>query len=334
MLLLADVFEKFIRGSLKFYKIDSSHYFSSPGSSWDVMLKMAGIKLELISDIDKHLFIEKELRRGISYICKRFNIANNKDMNSYDPAKESKFIMYLDENNLYGWGMSQYLPYCEFKWLKFFDKFDVNSISENSSRGYILEVDLEYSDELHYLQNDYPLPSEKLAISYDTLSNYCKKIADKYGIKVGDVKKLVPNLGNKSNYILHYRNLHLHLLLGIKLTKIRKILKFKQSDWLKRYIDFNFEKRKNAAISFEKDFFKLMINSVYDKAMENLRKRINVRIVNNEKDYLKHVNKPTFISQKIFDKNFAAIYEIKPVLTMNKPVYVALTVLKLSKWLM
>ena len=166
------------------------------------------------------------------------------------------------------------------------------------------------------------------------LSKYCKKIADKYGIKVGDAKKLIPNLNKKTNYVLHYRNLHFVLSLGMKLTKIHRVLKFKQSDWMKKYIDFNTEKRKNAANSFEKDFFKLMINSVYGKTMENLRKRINVRIVNNEKDFLKYTSRPTHITHKIFDKNYAAIHEIKPVLKLNKPIYVGSTVLELSKWLM
>ena len=165
------------------------------------------------------------------------------------------------------------------------DNFDLNSVSENSPTGYILEVDLEYPDELHVLHNDYPLAPEKLAIPYDMLSNYCKKIADKYGIKVGDIMKLIPNLGDKTNYVLHYRNLQLYLSLGMKLTKIHRVLKFKQSDWMKKYIDFNTEKRTNAANSFEKDFFKLMINSVYGKTMENLRKRMNFRLINNGKDF-------------------------------------------------
>ena len=184
------------------------------------------------------------------------------------------------------------------------------------------------------MHNDYPLAPEKLAIPYDMLSEYCKKIAAEYGIKVADVKKLVPNLGNKTKYIVHYKNLQLHLSLGIKLTRIHRVLKLKQSDWMKKYIDFNTKKRTNAANSLEKGLFKLMINSVYGKTMENLRKRINVRLVNNEKDFLKYTSRPTHITHKIFGKNYAAIHEIKPVLTLNKPIYVGFTVLELSKWLM
>ena len=144
------------------------------------------------------------------------------------------------------------------------------------------------------------LVREKLAITYDILSDYCKKIAHKYAIKVGDVKKIIQNLGDKTNYVVHYRNLGLYLSLGMKLTKIYKVLKFKQYHWMKIYIDFNTEKRKNASFSFEKSFFKLMINSTYTKTMENLRKRTSARVMNNEKDYLKHVNKATYISTKIF----------------------------------
>ena len=182
------------------------------------------IKYVLLWDIDMYLFIEKGLRGGISYIAKRYAKANNKYMKNYDPTKPSIYISYLDMNNLYGWAMSGYLPYGGFKWLKNVDGFDVNSISEKSSIRYVLEVDLEYPDELHVLHNDYPLAPEKLAIPYDMLSDYCKKIADKYGIKVGDVKKLIPNLGDKTNYVLHYRNLQLYLSLRMKLTKIHKVL--------------------------------------------------------------------------------------------------------------
>ena len=166
------------------------------------------------------------------------------------------------------------------------------------------------------------------------LSKYCKEIADEYDIKVGDVKKLIPNLKNKIKYVLHYRNLQLYLFLGKKLTKTHSVLKFKQSDWTKKYIGFNSKKRKNATHDFEKDFFKLMINSIYGKIMENLRKRINVRLVNNEKDFLKYTGRPTYVTHKLFDEGYAAIHEIKPVLVLSKPIYVRFTVSELSKWMM
>ena len=111
VLLLADVFEKFTDMCLKYYRLDPCHYFSSPGLSWDTMLKMTDIELEKISVIDKHLFLEKGLRGGISYISKRYAKANNKHLNDYDPKKPSTFITYFVMNNLYGWAMTEYLPY-------------------------------------------------------------------------------------------------------------------------------------------------------------------------------------------------------------------------------
>ena len=206
------------------------------------------------------------------------------------------------------------------------------SVNEKSDVGYILEVDLKYPKELHESHNDYPLAPEKLTVTNNILSNYCKSIADKYEIKVGHIKKLIPNLSNKNKYVLHYRNLQLYLSLGMKLTKIHRALQFKQSDWMKKYIDFNTKKRMSATNDFEKDFFKLMINSVYGKTMENIRKRINVRFVNNKKGFLKYTSRPTYVT--LFNKNFAAIHEIKPVLILNKPIYVGFKVLDLSKWLM
>ena len=236
--------QKFIKTCLDYYGLDTCHYFSSPGLSSDAMLKMTGTKLDLISDIDMHLFIEKGMRGGISYISKRYSKANSKHMKCYDSSEESKFIIYLDVNNLYGWAMSQYLPYSAFKWLnqKEISDFCLNIVGESSSTGYILHI-------------DYPIAPENLEIIRNMLPKYCSDIANKYGIKIGGVNKSVPNLRNKKKYVAHYRNLQLFLSLGIKLSKIHRILKFKQSDWLKKYIDFNTDKRKNAVNSFGKDFF-------------------------------------------------------------------------------
>ena len=149
---------------LKSYNLDPCYYFSSPGLGWDAMLKMTGVRSEKIIDTDMYLFIEKGLRGGISCIAKRYAKANNKYMIDYDLKKQLTFISYLDMNNLYGWAVSEYLPYEGFKCLKNVDKFDVMSINEKSPIGYFLEVHLEYSDKLHELHNDYPLAPEKLVI--------------------------------------------------------------------------------------------------------------------------------------------------------------------------
>ena len=183
--------------------------------------------------------------------------------------------------NLYGWAISQYLPTGGFKWLteKQINNLNLAKYQEDSNKGLILEVDLEYPKELHDLHNDYPLAAEKVKVTEDMLSGYSKKIAEKYKIPTGLVHKLIPTLSNKEKYVLHYRNLQLYTDLGLKLTKVHRVLEFNQSAWLKQYIDFNTQKRTNAKNAFEKDFFKLMNNSVFGKTMENIRKRVDVRLV-------------------------------------------------------
>ena len=336
ILLLVDVFENFRKTCLEYYKLDPCHYFTSPGLSWDAMLKMTDIKLELITDIDMFQFIEKGMRGGISYIANRYGKANNKYMKDHNKDEPSKYIMYLDANNLYGWAMSQYLPTGGFRWMnqKQIDNLDLNKYHDESKKGLILEVDLEYPNKLHNLHNDYPLAAEKIKVTDNMLSKYCKKISDKYNISTGLVNKLIPTLNNKEKYVLHYRNLKLYIDLGLKLTKIHRVLEFYQSPWLKQYIDFNTEKRKNAKNDFEKDFFKLMNNSVFGKTMENIRKRVDVRLVTDEKKLLKLTSKPSYVSSKIFNENLVAVHKIKETLTLNRPAYVGMCILDLSKTLM
>ena len=336
ILLLADVFENFRKTCLKYYKLDPCHYFTSPGLSWDAMLKMTNIKLELMTDIDMFQFIEKGLRGGISYIANRYGKANNKYMKEYNDKAPSKYIMYLDANNLYGWAMSQYLPTGGFRWMtqKQIDKIDLTKYNEDGDKGIILEVDLKYPKELHDLHNDYPLAAEKIKVTKEMLSPYCEEIRDKFKISTGLVQKLIPTLSNKKNYVLHYRNLQLYLSLGLKIDKIHRVLEFKQSPWLKQYIDFNTKKRKNAKNDFEKDFFKLMNNSVFGKTMENIRKRVDVRLVTDENKLLKLASKPTYVSSKIFNENLVAVHKIKETLTLNRPAYVGMCILDLSKTLM
>ena len=166
------------------------------------------------------------------------------------------------------------------------------------------------------------------------LSGYCKKIAEKYKISIGRVNKLILTLKDKKEYVLHYRNLQLYLDLGLKKKKVHRVLEFNQSPRLKQYIDFNTEKRKHARNPFEKDFFKLMNNSVFSKTMENLRKRVDVRLVIDEKKLLKLTSKPTYVSSKIFNENLVAVHKLKETLTLNRPAYVGMCILDLSKTLM
>ena len=336
ILLLADVFENFRRTCIQYYKLDPCHYFTSPGLSWDAMLKMTNIKLELMTDINMFQFIEKGMRGGISYIANRYGKANNKYMKEYDEKAPSKYIMYLDANNLYGWAMSQHLPVGNFRWMteKQISKLNVARYNENSEKGLILEVDLEYPKELHNLHNDYPLAAERVCVKKNMLSDYCKKIATKYNISTGLVHKLIPTLSNKEKYVLHYRNLQMYIDLGLKLKKIHRVLEFDQSPWLKQYIDFNTQKRSQAKNAFEKDFFKLMNNSVFGKTMENIRKRVDVRLITDGKKLLKMSSKPTFVCSKIFNENLVAVHKIKEVLTLNRPAYVGMCILDLSKTLM
>ena len=213
-------------------------------------------------------------------------------------------------------------------------KIDLGKYSADSKRGLIPEVDLEYNKNLHEWHNDYPVAPEKVKLSKNMLSGYCKKIAEKYNISIGLVSKLIPTLRDKKEYVLHYRKLQLYLDLGLKINKIHRVLKFDQSPWLKQYIDFNTEKRKHAKNSFEKDFFKLMNSSVFGKTRENLRKRVDVRLVTDEKKLDKLTSKPTYGSCKIFNENLMAVHKVKETLTLNRPAYVGMCILDLSKTLM
>ncbi len=198
----------------------------------------------------------------------------------------------------------------------------------------MLEVDLEYPQELHDHHNEYPLAPEKVKVTEDMLSPYAKKLLEDLDLKGTSTEKLIPNLNSKKKYVVHYRNLKLYLSLGMKLTKIHKVVTFRQTPWLKQYIYFNTEKRKMAKNDFEKDFFKLMNNAVFGKTMENLRKRLIVELVNNQSKARTLTSKPSFHAFKIFNEDLVAIHMLKQKLYLNRPIYVGFSILDLSKTLM
>ena len=318
VLLLADVFEKFRDLCLKNYGLDPAHYYTAPGLAWDAMLKMTKINLELLSDVDKLLMIEKGIRGGISIISNRYGKANNKYMKDFYEKELSKYLMYLDANNLYGWAMSQKLPVHSFKWMtnkEIENIFKVQVVQFWERTPCILEVDLTYPEELHDLHNDYPLCPERVE---------CDK----------GVKKLIPNLRDKNNYVVHYKTLMQYLNLGMELKKIHRGIKFVECDFLKPYIDMNTNLRTQAKNNFEKDFFKLMNNSVFGKTMENIRNRVNIKLTTTGEQFKKLTAKPNYESRKIFNENLVSVHMKKTSLTMNKPVYLGMSILDLSKTLM
>ena len=294
---------------IKNYKLDPAHYYTAPGLAWDAALKFTEVKLELLSDIDMLLMVEEGTRGGISMIINRYGKANNKYMgDKFNSNEPTKYIQYLDANNLYGWAMSKPLPTHGFKWMK------VNELETWELYSCILEVDLEYPKSLHDLHTDYPLAPEH--------------------IEVNKVSKLIPNLGNKERYILHYENLKQYLSLGLKLTHIHRGIKFEESPWLKNYINLNTDLRTKAKNDFEKDFFKLINNSVFGKTMENIRNRVDIKLVTDKKTAEELSAKPNFKHCNIFSENLIAIPMKKTELVFYKPVYLGMCILDLSKTLM
>ena len=316
VLLLADVFENFRKNCIKHYNLDPVHYYTSPGLAWDACLKTTGQNLELLSDYDMLMMFERGIRGGITHISKRYSEANNKYMKSYDPDKKSKFIQYLDANNLYGWAMSQNLPTHGFKWMKDLTVEKVYQILDkiNSKKGYIFEVDLVYPENLWKSHNDYPLAPEN--------------------IKVNGVEKLICHFKTRKNYVVHYQNLRQYLEMGMKITDVHRGISFYQSPWMEPYIRKNTELRKTASNNFEKDFFKLMNNSVFGKTIENIRKRQNIHLIDNRKKAIKLTSKPNFDRLTIFDKNLIAVHMKNTEVYFNKPIYVGQAILDLSKSLM
>ena len=293
VLLLADVFENFRTTCLKHYNFDPAHYYTSPGLAWDACLKETKQELKLLQDYDMLMMFEKGIRGGIAHISKRYAEANNKYMEDYDSDKPSTYIQYLDANNLYGWAMSQSLPTDGFKWMK---NLTVNSVIDlldkkrnpRVKKGYIFEVDLVYPEDLWKQHNDYPLAPERLNID--------------------GVEKLICHFKPRKKYVLHFVNLRQYLEMGMILTAVHRGISFNQSPWMEPYIRKNTELRKCAANSFEKDFFKVMNNSVFGKTIENIRKRQNIILVDDRAKALKLTSRSNFDRATIFDPNLVAIH--------------------------
>ena len=210
-LLLAHVLENFRNACMKNYELDPGHFVSLPGLAWQACLKKTNVELELITDYDMLLMIEDGIRGGICHAIQRYAKANNKYMNDYNKNKESSYIHYLDANNLYGMAMSGKLPIKGFKWMvdiSGIDKNFVKSYNKNSSKGYVLKVDVDYPCELQNLHCDLPFLPERIVVN--------------------NTKKLICNLQDKKDYVVHINVLKQALDHGLKLIKVHQVIEFDQ----------------------------------------------------------------------------------------------------------
>ena len=308
---LANVYEAFRDTCLRHYKLDPAHFYTSPGLAWKACLKHTGIKLEILTDPDMLLMFERGIRGGITQAVRKYASANNKYMGDrFDPKSESSYLQYLDANNLYGWAMSQPLPTGGFKWTDV-NPNEISELATRTDKGYLLEVDVSYPKELHNPHNDLPFMCERMEIN--------------------GVETLAPNLKDKKNYVIHIQALNQALQHGLRLDRIHRAIEFDQSPWLKTYIDFNTQLRTAATNDFEKDFFKLMNNSVFGKTMENIRKHRYIKLVTTEEKYLRTAMRPNFKSGVLFGENLMGCEMGKIKVVMNKPVYLSQAILDLSK---
>ena len=315
---LADVIQYYREITMKTYGLDPCHFIGTPGLTWTAGLKYTGVKLQNIKDPDMYMMLEMGKRGGMSVISHRYAKANNQYLPNFDNTKLESYLMQLDVNNLYGYAMKQYLPVDSFKWadenLSIQELIKINEQTNNST-GFIVEVDRTYPESLHDEHNDYPLAPEHKTIN--------------------KTKKLVPNLLNKTKYVCHLSNLKYYMTKGLIVTKLHKALQFRQEPWLAGYIDKNTQLRQNAKNDFEKDYFKLMNNAFFGKTMEEKRNHIDIKFCLDEKQFTKHTGSALFANNITALKNDVfLVQKHKKTIVLDKPIYVGVAILELSKLLM
>lgn len=314
VLLLADLFENLRRICLRTYELDPAQYHSMSSLSWDAMLKITEVQLEPLPNVGMLAFLKRAMRGGVTHCTRRYATANNKYLSTYDENKTQSYLMYYDANNLYGWAMSQPLPYKDFQWVDVDTDFEV---APDSDVGYFLEVDLMYPDDknIHDWHADYPFCPEK-------------KIPE----DVND-ERLITDLTSKKNYVLHHSYLNVCIKNGLVLEKIHRILAFKQKPWLKPYIDYNIKRRAAATSSSEKDFYKQMNNSIFGKTIQNIENYVDIKILHHwfPRGGYSTIEKPEYHSHVINGDNTITVQLKKTKREYKTPVYVGLSVLDLSK---
>ena len=330
VLQLTDVFENFVETSTLMYGINPLYSYSLPGYTWKAGLKLTKIKLDFIKDKQLLLLLENNIRGGISSVMGPRFIESN----------ENTKLLYIDANNLYGWAMSQYLPTSEFEKLDFPEGYileqiveDLRFIPDNNEYGYFIECDMIYPAEIKEKTENFPLCPYQTKADPNLFSEYMNSVKQP---NYKPTEKLMCDLTNKYNYMMHYRMFKFYTQIGMKVTKIHTIYRFKQSLWLEKYINHNTQKRTKAKTNFEKDLYKLMNNAFFGKTMENVRERTNLEFIphTNIDQIIKRQSKLSFKGITNHYSEFSIYKFDKEKVIFDKPIYLGFSVLELSKLLM
>ena len=334
-LLLADVFEQYRGCCLADYRLDPIHYFSGSHYTFDAFLLYTHSRLELLTDVDHYLFLLKAMRGGMSVVSKRYSKANHPSLgNKCDPSELFKFLLFIDANNLYGKVMMDYLPVGGFRWMKPEELTEeyICALPADGDYGCFVQCTLIYPPILHDLHDDYPLAPVKRKIRYEDLSPVARQMCDRHKLKGSlNREKLIGTFEVRRDYVLHYRNLQLYLKLGMKVVEFKAGLFFRQAPVMKSYIEFNSQRRCSAENKFDIDYYKFMLNSLFGKTIENPEKRTKIKLCRTRNELEKTVGKSTFKRSKIIDLNLVGVETRYPYVNLNKPYYIGVTILELSK---
>ena len=333
VVLLACVFERFRQKTLEEDGLDPVHFVSLPGLSFESAFKMTGEKIHLLQDLEMYTFFERGIRGGMTFVNK--HVVRNETI-THNDTELTQHLAYIDENNLYGNALRKPLPHSEFCWvedLSVFTRDFILSLDEEGEWGYTLEVDLGYPEHLHHTTADFPLAPETGEITYDMFSDFMKTFYQTLNRSktYKSSRKLLLTHYKREHYFVHYAVLKFYLMMGLTLDKVHRVIKYKQKAWLKEYIDFNSKQRALSQNDFDKAYYKLKNNALFGKTMEDVRKRINYKLVTDEHKLYKLACSPLFHDRDIITQDIVGVHMLKAKVTLNKPVFVGQAVLDYSK---
>ena len=340
VLQLADIFETFRTIALEQDGLDPAHYLTIPSFSWDSALKMTQCKINLLSDLDMHQFFDKGLRGGMTFVNTHYAKINSPiDPGTYNPSEPTTELLYVDANNLYGRALSMPLPLRDFKWLspEEISNLDIASLDlESGDKGYVFEVDLIYPNNVQDRTEDLPFAPESGIPSSKCFTEYMNNLYSILypGKAYQASKKLLLTHSNKQNYVVHGLLLQFYMKHGLIVDKVHRAISFYQEAFLKPYIDFNSLKRQQTNSAIEKDYFKLKNNSVYGKTIEQVLKRINLKLVVNEFKLRKLTTLPSFKRTTIYNEDLVGVHFCANNVLLDKPIFIGQAVLDLSKLFM